>query len=173
MKITSPGGLESRFLALRIIYGLHFTKYLRTLHPFYIKLIKKIKYNFSRWTATNQCIGACPQYSYCKQGICVCNHAADGRYQFCCTFMYATLQTESIDFTASLQTVCINLMTDMRRRANNWDPGILDPEEHFSKYLIWGSFKVISHINYQLSLISVHLPSIYNKLACFPLLYQS
>jgi len=30
---------------------------------------------YTRWTNTNQCIGACPQYSYCKQGVCICNPA--------------------------------------------------------------------------------------------------
>jgi len=28
----------------------------------------------SRWTAKDYCLGACPRYSYCKDGLCVCNH---------------------------------------------------------------------------------------------------
>jgi len=36
---------------------------------------------YTRWTSANQCIGACPQYSYCQQGICVCNHVADSVVQ--------------------------------------------------------------------------------------------
>jgi len=29
---------------------------------------------YAKWTNQNQCIGACPQYSYCRQGICICDH---------------------------------------------------------------------------------------------------
>merc|ERR1719435_260195 len=29
---------------------------------------------YNRWTARDSCIGACPRHSYCKDGLCVCNH---------------------------------------------------------------------------------------------------
>jgi len=29
---------------------------------------------YSKWTDKNQCIGACPQNSFCRQGICICDH---------------------------------------------------------------------------------------------------
>eukprot|EP00092_Neocalanus_flemingeri_P004439 GFUD01004774.1.p1 GENE.GFUD01004774.1~~GFUD01004774.1.p1 ORF type:complete len:566 (+),score=118.87 GFUD01004774.1:136-1833(+) len=35
---------------------------------------------YSRWTGKGECIGACPQYSHCKKGICVCK-PEDSRIQ--------------------------------------------------------------------------------------------
>ena len=30
---------------------------------------------FFSWTDQNRCIGGCPRFSTCRQGVCVCDHA--------------------------------------------------------------------------------------------------
>merc|ERR1711915_69159 len=29
---------------------------------------------YARWTDQNLCIGGCPRFSTCRQGVCVCDH---------------------------------------------------------------------------------------------------
>jgi hypothetical protein len=39
------------------------------------KSLQQDEQYYSRWTARDECVGGCPQYSNCKEGICVCNPA--------------------------------------------------------------------------------------------------
>jgi len=32
------------------------------------------KQYYAKWTDKNQCIGACPRYSFCQDGLCICDH---------------------------------------------------------------------------------------------------
>jgi len=60
--------LEGTKLSLKIYK--QYIQYKRLLQQSY----KDDEQYYAKWTNQNQCIGACPQYSYCRQGICICDH---------------------------------------------------------------------------------------------------
>lgn len=76
---TYLGGRETDEAGTKLSLDIY-NQYINYKRLMLLNLVDDEQY-YTRWTATNQCIGACPQYSYCKQGICVCNHAADAVVQ--------------------------------------------------------------------------------------------
>jgi len=63
----SQAGTEGTKIALDI-----YKQYRQYKRVAGLTLIEDEKY-YSGWSERDQCIGACPQHSYCKDGICVCN----------------------------------------------------------------------------------------------------